>query len=340
MLPPPAVSTDLDALQSAALLRGDRLPGFTTVDHTRAPFSLFDHAAGRPALVLVGPAEAGVLTGAGELAARRPDARVICVVRADPATLAALAAATAPAPGVLPCADDGSIAAALVGDAPDGAIACDPGLRVVATGPLVEAPRLLDALPAARTVDGAGPRPAVPPLLFVPGVLPVELCADLVRWFGSQRPEPSPMLREVDGESRLVVDPTAKIRHDVGLTDEHLAGVVEACLVRRLLPEIVRLFAYGCRSYEPVKLAAYDAGDNGWFAPHRDNATSDAAHRRFALSCNLDDGHTGGDLRFPEWSPDTFRPAVGEALVFPGNVLHEVTPVTAGRRHALITFLW
>ena len=50
--------------------------------------------------------------------------------------------------------------------------------------------------------------------------------------------------------------------------------------------------------------------------------------------------YEGGDLRFPEWGTDLWRPAPGDAIVFSCGLLHEVTPVTAGTRHALITFLF
>ena len=66
----------------------------------------------------------------------------------------------------------------------------------------------------------------------------------------------------------------------------------------------------------------------------------DAAHRRFAVTINLDADYEGGCLHFPEFGEDLYRPQPGSAIVFSCGLLHEVTPVTAGCRHALLTFLW
>jgi predicted 2-oxoglutarate/Fe(II)-dependent dioxygenase YbiX len=76
----------------------------------------------------------------------------------------------------------------------------------------------------------------------------------------------------------------------------------------------------------------------GRFATHRDNVTADAAHRRFAPTLVLGDDYEGGELRFPEYGPDRYRPPAGAAFMFPCSLAHEVRPVTAGTRHALITF--
>ncbi|MEE2619026.1 MAG: 2OG-Fe(II) oxygenase, partial [Candidatus Poribacteria bacterium] len=64
------------------------------------------------------------------------------------------------------------------------------------------------------------------------------------------------------------------------------------------------------------------------------------AHRRFAMSLNLNQGYKGGYLRFPEFGSNLYQPEVGEALVFSCSHLHEVTEVTKGRRFALLSFLF
>src|SRR5215218_7840664 len=45
----------------------------------------------------------------------------------------------------------------------------------------------------------------------------------------------------------------------------------------------------------------------------RDNLSPATAHRRFALTLNLNDGYQGGQLRFPEYGPELYRPAPGAA---------------------------
>jgi predicted 2-oxoglutarate/Fe(II)-dependent dioxygenase YbiX len=84
----------------------------------------------------------------------------------------------------------------------------------------------------------------------------------------------------------------------------------------------------------------YDAEDGGYFRPHRDNTTAGTAHRRFAVSINLNaEDFEGGDLRLPAFGPRTYRPPTGGAVVFSCSLLHEATPVTAGTRYAFLPFL-
>ena len=72
-------------------------------------------------------------------------------------------------------------------------------------------------------------------------------------------------------------------------------------------------------------------------APHRDNTTRGTAHRRFAVTINLNDGPwEGGDLRFPEYGPQTYRAPTGGAVVFSCSLLHECTPVTRGERYCFL----
>jgi predicted 2-oxoglutarate/Fe(II)-dependent dioxygenase YbiX len=43
---------------------------------------------------------------------------------------------------------------------------------------------------------------------------------------------------------------------------------------------------------------------------------------------------------FPEFGRRMYRPPVGGALVFSCGALHQVTPVTRGRRYAFLAFLY
>jgi predicted 2-oxoglutarate/Fe(II)-dependent dioxygenase YbiX len=175
------------------------------------------------------------------------------------------------------------------------------------------------------------------PLLIVDDVVDATLRDDLLGAAGGWRP--SPVVRpDGHGQPSLVTDVDAKARLDRVL-DGELAARVVAAVERRLLPEVVRGLAHTPRSFEAVKLVRYEAG-RGWFTVHRDNTTPDAVHRRLAVTINLDDGYDGGDLTFPELGPDRYRPRPGAAIVFSCGLLHEVTSVRTGTRHALVTFLW
>ena len=88
-------------------------------------------------------------------------------------------------------------------------------------------------------------------------------------------------------------------------------------------------------------VACYDAADNGFFRPHRDNTTKGTAHRRFAVTINLNaEDYEGGDLCFPEFGAKTYRAPTGGAVVFSCSLLHEARPVTKGKRYAFLPFLY
>jgi predicted 2-oxoglutarate/Fe(II)-dependent dioxygenase YbiX len=122
---------------------------------------------------------------------------------------------------------------------------------------------------------------------------------------------------------------------DAGLLRE-LSSVVG----RRVMPEVRKAFAFRATRFEGFKIGCYDASTGGFFRPHRDNLTSSTAHRVFALTLNLNDGYEGGQLRFPEYGNQLYRPDAGAALIFSCAHLHEVLDVTAGRRFVLLSFLY
>ncbi len=178
------------------------------------------------------------------------------------------------------------------------------------------------------------------PVLIVDDVFEADLLGDLTTHLASVELTPSPSHGiDDDGRPGLVVVPELKARLDHRLRDERLLGLVVDRLSTRLLPEIDRSLSHRPVSFEAPKLARYPAG-GGWFSAHRDNVTPDAAHRRLALTVNLNADFDGGELVFPECSDDLYRPNPGSALVFACGLLHAVRPVTRGERDVLISFLW
>lgn len=88
-------------------------------------------------------------------------------------------------------------------------------------------------------------------------------------------------------------------------------------------------------------VACYDSAAGGHFRAHRDNTTKGTAHRRFAVSINLNaEDFEGGDLCFPEFGDRLYRPPTGGAVVFSCSLLHEARPVTSGRRFAFLPLLY
>lgn len=131
-----------------------------------------------------------------------------------------------------------------------------------------------------------------------------------------------------------------KRRRDHTVTDESLNNMLVRVVGRCVLPELQRAFSYSATRFEGFKIVRYDSDTGGFFRAHRDNLSPATAHRRFALSLNLNEGYEGGELSFPEYDAVRYRPAAGEALLFSGSLLHEVTEVTSGERFALLSFLF
>ncbi len=87
-------------------------------------------------------------------------------------------------------------------------------------------------------------------------------------------------------------------------------------------------------------VCCYSAEEAGHFRAHRDNTTAGTAHRRFAVTVNLNHDFDGGEISFPEFGPRSYKPPVGAALVFSCSMLHQVSPVTRGERFAFLPFLY
>ena len=107
-----------------------------------------------------------------------------------------------------------------------------------------------------------------------------------------------------------------------------------------MVPEILHAFQFRASRLERMILACYDAAENGRFGAHRDNTIAQTAHRRFAVSINLNADFEGGEVAFPEYGTAGFKPPAGGALVFSCSMLHVVTPVRRGRRYALLPFVY
>jgi len=86
---------------------------------------------------------------------------------------------------------------------------------------------------------------------------------------------------------------------------------------RRLFPEIQKAHNFRVTRAETLRLGCYDASDSGHFSRHRDDTTPYTAHRRFAMSLNLNTGeYDGGYLSFPEYGAQLFSPDAGGAVIF------------------------
>lgn len=219
----------------------------------------------------------------------------------------------------------------------------DQALRVVAVmefggdpdGHLGDVLQFLDALPKLEAL-------AVPaPVLVVPYVFEPQLCRQLIDYYVARGGEDSGFMRDVDGKTVAVMDYSHKRRADCDVTDEALVRGTQERLVRRVIPAIRQAFQFNATRIERHIVACYDSADGGHFRAHRDNTTLGTAHRRFAVTLNLNaDEFEGGELWFPEFTRRRYKPPTGGAVVFSCSLLHEATPVTKGRRYAFLPFLY
>lgn len=178
------------------------------------------------------------------------------------------------------------------------------------------------------------------PVLVAPRILEHELCTALIEYCERTGSEPSGFMVEEEGRTVLRQKAQHKLRRDCLIEEPALCEAIAGRINQRLRPLIRQAFNFDATRIERYIVACYDSGEGGHFRPHRDNTTRGTAHRRFAVSINLNSDFDGADLRFPEFGTRTYRPPPGGAVVFSCNLLHEATPVTRGRRYATLTFLY
>jgi predicted 2-oxoglutarate/Fe(II)-dependent dioxygenase YbiX len=219
-------------------------------------------------------------------------------------------------------------------------VAIDPSLRVLGWAALNEGQRVFEHIARMGPPQDHAAVPLHAPVMIVPRILEPPLCRQLIDIYRADGGAVSGVMRERDGKTVGVID-DFKRRRDTNLKDDAVLNTLRHRVQTRLAPEIFKAFQFEATRIERYIVACYDAADGGYFRPHRDNTTSATAHRKFAVSINLNaEEFEGGDLRFPEYGPRTYRPPTGGAVVFSCSLLHEATPVTKGTRYAFLPFLF
>lgn len=214
----------------------------------------------------------------------------------------------------------------------------DRQLRMVGRYHLEEAERALASLHAQ--IKRAG-EDSWAPVLEVPNVFEPSLCDHLIELYRQQGGEESGFMRDVDGKTMHIIDHSHKQRCDVTIEDPKLRDLLQSRIHDRVNPMIERAFQYKVTRMERYLVACYDAESGGHFRPHRDNTTKGTAHRRFAVTINLNTGdYEGGRLVFPEYGQRSYLAPKGGAIVFSCSLLHQALPVTKGQRFAFLPFLY
>ena len=224
-------------------------------------------------------------------------------------------------------------------------IVLDPTLRVLLSVPFApdgsDADTLFDYLEQLPPPERFAGLELQAPILFLPNIFEQEFCRHLVGLYEAHGGVESGVWDVVDGKTVTVQDHTRKRRKDYAIQDNpELIRRIQALVVRRIFPEILKVYSFKATRIERYIISCYSAEDQGHFRAHRDITTLATSHRRFAVSINLNSEFEGGEIGFPEYGPRAYKPPPGGAVVFPCALLHAVSVVTSGCRYALLPFLY
>ena len=306
---------------------GERFPDFVLPGVTGQPAHLYAHTGGRPVLV--------ILLGNGEQRFRLPEN--VPSVASDVVVVSSVPAETS---GICFVDSQGSVLPKLLNNQRFLAYVLDANLRVV---------RVFRDIPSIEVVEEAFQ--AIPvrapqeltnqaPILLVDSVLSHERCGFLMQLWEEGGSVETGVEQSTPSGRRPVISERHKARRDHTVADPKLIQLLTQLIGRRVLSEIERAFIYRPTRFEGFKIACYDSAESGFFHAHRDNLSPKTAHRRLAVSINLNTDFEGGGLRFPEFGSDRYRSEAGSARIVSCAHLHEVLPVTKGKRFALLTFLY
>lgn len=337
------------AVPGRRVILGDPVPWFCASLVTGGGFDLHVSAGRWVVLAFIGDpadprasAELNALLGVADLF-REEHMILACVCTRKPDNADDLAAITNNA--LMFVADeDGAISRAFGAEGAPRTVVLDPMLRAIADIPW-DQPQghgatvcgILRTLPAVEESAGV---PMTPPALLLPRVFSFDFCDFLMRFYEEQGGKESGFQFDVGGKTTTLLDWRLKRRSDVPVIVPEVLDLVRSHVARRIVPAISQFFQFKTTRMDRCIVSCYDADVAAHFHRHRDNVNAGAQHRRFALSINLNKDFEGGELIFPEFGRKPHRIPEGGAMVFSCGALHEVTPVTRGRRYAFLAFLY
>ncbi|WP_395017817.1 2OG-Fe(II) oxygenase [Dongia sp.] len=185
-----------------------------------------------------------------------------------------------------------------------------------------------------------------PPVLILPDVLSRADCQKLINIFAMQgqtyvEPGHGTLPPGNSDYKQKIPEYGRKDRIDHWIRQPETNAFIDDRINRRLIPEIQKSFQYRITRREAYRIGCYEGERGGELHGHRDNTKPMVAHRRFACSINLNtEQFEGGELRYPEFGNQLYRPETGAAITFSCSLLHEPMHVTKGRRFVLLAFLY
>jgi predicted 2-oxoglutarate/Fe(II)-dependent dioxygenase YbiX len=196
---------------------------------------------------------------------------------------------------------------------------------------LTSADILVPAPGLRRYVEGDSLDFAAPFAWTVDDVLTPEECQAMIARIEAEGPEAAP----ISTAAGFVMNTNVRNNGRVMFDDADLAQRVFE-RIRSLLPQQMNAGMTPCGANERWRCYRYEPGQ--YFAPHYDGCfrRDDFEESLLTLIVYLNDSCKGGDTAFPELDA-VVHPKPGRALFFQHRLLHESTPVTAGRKYAART---
>lgn len=105
-----------------------------------------------------------------------------------------------------------------------------------------------------------------------------------------------------------------------------------------------KFYRYDLVEMEDLQYAEYHSNNLGHYKTHSDDGYQYNLFRKISLTIQLSDetDYQGGELLFYRFStkdPLVAPKTKGTLIIFPSYVIHEVTPVTAGLRKSLVSWV-
>jgi hypothetical protein len=220
-------------------------------------------------------------------------------------------------------------------------IVLDPNQRIAATfdsRALPAAAEAMEGLAGSLRSDGGRElllKTPMAPVLVLPRVFEPDFCTQLVRLWGKGDHKDS----GVSSRYGNINMDHLKRTEDYTIVEPMMVKAISDRLAYRIGPELTKVFAFDRQfTFDAHDLLSNSADAQHFFGAHRDNGAPTTADRAFAVSLNLNDDFDGGELVFPEYAGVRVSPPAGGAAVFSCSLLHQVLPVTRGRRFVLTTF--
>jgi len=330
----------------SAIGPGDRVPNFSLPDQENTRRSFYHEVTARPILLLLAPSPAapGPRALLAELAERRADvARAgaeVYVISGESVVANAVVSAELGCPYRIFADPAGQMLAALMAgsQAPARLLLLDGNQRVVevfegSIGPEGLAGVLTFCEAETRQGETAEVLGRAAPILLLPRVLEPGVCRQLIGLWEAEHHEGGFSTGQTN-----TYDSSKKKTLEHVIQDPALRRQISFTLARRVAPELAKVFNYRAPfQFDAHVVMCYQPERQDFFGLHRDDLRPEN-QRRFALSLNLNDDFEGGELHFPEYSPDGYKMAAGTACVFACPLLHEARPVTKGRRFVMTSF--